>query len=263
MQSFVFSKQPTQLQRLSEKHPQEIRLRSFSPLLSQACFKAMQNEPPFSHFFALKCPPSFKIPWGQLHRNHFALTAPSRCWLWLGAGAGAGFVPHAGTAQEQPRFPCRLPVRGTFCFIGVFSGEETANLVCNVMLFSPKALFHFFGSYLIITTQLLAVTSRLIVSQGDPTAVWGQLYIYCLYRTCIYAIHTHQLQHLYLTYSTDTSPTAHIQQLHFHSSPLRSSGKQVFMPHDFSQRPFGNTREEICLDGHPPDATLGAALPNY
>lgn len=98
VQSFVFSKQPTQLQRLSEKHPQEIRLRSFSPLLSQACFKAMQNKPPFSHFFALKCPPSFKIPWGQLHRNHFALTAPSRCWLWLGAGAGAGFVPHAGTA---------------------------------------------------------------------------------------------------------------------------------------------------------------------
>lgn len=93
VQSFVFSKQPTQLQRLSEKHPQEIRLRSFSPLLSQACFKAMQNEPPFSHFFALKCPHSFKTPWGQLHRNHFALTAPSRCCSPCGHSSGTAPFP--------------------------------------------------------------------------------------------------------------------------------------------------------------------------
>lgn len=165
--------------------------------------------------------------------------------------------------RNDPVSLCRLPIRGTFCFIGVFSGGEAASLVRNVTLFSPKALFHFLRSYLIFTTRLLAVTSRLIVSQGDPTTVRGQLYIYCLYRTCIYAIRTHQLQHIYLTYSTHTSPTAHIQQLQLHSSPLRSTGKHVFMPHDFSQRPFGNTREEICLDGRPPDATLGAALPNY
>lgn len=68
---------------------------------------------------------------------------------------------------------------------------------------------------------------------------------------------------MHINYSTYTSIIAHTHQLHFRSSPLQSTGKHVFMPPEFLRRPLGNTREEICLDVHHPDTTLGAALPSY